>query len=95
MTNKEEVKNVHTGEQSEIDAVLQKKATELVALLKSDPKASLVPVLKVTEQGIIPDVRLVLNKEEDEDASTETKEGDKEDATEDRDTTADAEPSSA
>lgn len=60
MTNKE-TKNVHNEEYlAERQEKLEAKAKGLVAYMDEDPKARLIPNLRVTETGIMPDVRLVL-----------------------------------
>lgn len=71
-----EVQNVHEDKtESEYQVKLSEKAKGLIDYLSEEPQAGLVPMLKISEQGIIPDVKLILKGEqEDGDNSTETEE---------------------
>lgn len=81
-TNK--VSNVHSKENedktNDFQAMVELKAKGLVEYLKQSPVARLVPTLRVTEHGIIPDVRLSLvgDKEIDNEPKTNTNTGDEE-----------------
>jgi len=69
MTNKETpVENVH-GEVTEEQKTMLAKVEGLRDYLNTEPKAILVPNLRITEQGIIPDVRLALVQEDNEEES--------------------------
>ena len=60
--NGEEVKNVH-GEVSEKQTQTQKRTLELLDFLQEEPKSALIPFLRFSEKGVIPDVRLLLVKD--------------------------------
>ncbi len=61
MTNQNnEVKNVHEEVDNSRQVILEAKAQALIKLMAEEPAARLIPNLRVSEYGIIPDVRLVL-----------------------------------
>lgn len=84
------VENVHEEGGDEYQEVLEKKAKALVAFMNEEPRARLIPKLRISEDGVSPDIRLVLIKEKDEDSSTGTEtesEGDGGNGTEEAGTT--------
>jgi len=66
MENHSEVKNINEAPSAE-QLVLQEKANEMIAILDKEPRAKLVPFLRYTEYGTIPDVRLQIVKTENKD----------------------------
>lgn len=72
------VENVHEEVDTELQEKLDAKAKGLVEYMNEEPKARLIPNLRVNQDGIIPDVRLVLVQTEDDiNTGTETEgEGD-------------------
>ena len=69
------------GEMTESQVQMQEKAVALMKFLDTEPRAALAPVLRVTEQGIVPDVKLAPIPDEVTDNATEDAE-----TTEDTDT---------
>ena len=66
MTNKDTVQNAH-DEVSEEQKILQEKTAAVNDLLQQDPAAGLVGFLRFSEHGIVPDIKMVLIKTEDND----------------------------
>ena len=66
-----DVKNVHEEVDETKQLELEKKAKGLMDYMNEEPAARLIPTIRATEQGILPDVKIVLvDKKEEDDSST-------------------------
>lgn len=75
-------------EKSEHQVKLEQKAKDLVDLMNEEPKARLIPKLRVDENGIRPDVSLVLLDNTINDESTEGESEESDGGSEESDTKA-------
>lgn len=64
-----EVKNINGV--SEEQEALMARAKKMLELLKEEPEMKLVPFLRVTENGIRPDVRLVVTEKANESVASD------------------------
>lgn len=68
-TASSDVQNAH-GDKTAYQVALEAKAQELIKLLSQEPEARLIPSLRITEAGVLPDVKLVLVDKSNGDGNT-------------------------